>query len=73
MKDINIVFENLDFIVIDKPYGIVVNRSETTSDLTIQDWVDRNILEINGCSTEDEFCQRSVLFIESIRIHLGYF
>ena len=37
---VNIIFENDDFLVIDKPYGLVVNRSESQKDLTLQDWLE---------------------------------
>lgn len=37
---IKVIFENEDFLVIDKPYGLVVNRSESQKDLTLQDWLE---------------------------------
>ncbi|EKD79846.1 MAG: hypothetical protein ACD_40C00283G0004 [uncultured bacterium] len=36
--DIPILFEDNEIVVIDKPSGIVCNRSETTKDETLQDW-----------------------------------
>jgi 23S rRNA pseudouridine1911/1915/1917 synthase len=36
-----ILYENDDLVVIDKPAGITVNKSETTKDqVTVQDWVE---------------------------------
>lgn len=40
MNTISIVYEDNDLLAINKPAGIVVNRSQTTSELTIQDWVE---------------------------------
>lgn len=37
--DITILFEDQTLIVIDKPAGLIVNRSETT-EYTLQDWID---------------------------------
>ncbi len=34
-----IIFEDAAILVIDKPYGVVVNRAETTKEETIQDWI----------------------------------
>lgn len=34
---IKVIFENEDFLVVDKPSGLVVNRSETTQEETLQD------------------------------------
>lgn len=34
-----IIFEDPNFLVIDKPYGVVVNKAETAKEETIQDWV----------------------------------
>ncbi len=39
--DIPIIFEDPEFLVIDKPFGIIVNKSDTTKDIeTIQDWAE---------------------------------
>lgn len=36
-----IIFENLEILVLDKPVGMIVNRSDTTKgDTTLQDWVE---------------------------------
>lgn len=40
-KDINILYEDNDLLVLDKPAGITVNRSDTTTgEQTLQDWVE---------------------------------
>jgi len=39
--DIPIIFEDASFLVIDKPAGLVVNRSDTTRQVeTVQDWME---------------------------------
>lgn len=43
----HILFEDDDLLIINKPAGITVNRSETTKDDTIQDWAE-NYLHIAG-------------------------
>lgn len=35
----NILYEDDDLLVINKPAGMVVNRAETTVELTVQDWL----------------------------------
>ncbi len=37
MNDLNVIFEDDQILVLDKPSGIVVNRSETTREETMQD------------------------------------
>lgn len=40
--NINILYEDEDIAVVDKPAGITVNRAETTKgDMTIQDWAEK--------------------------------
>jgi 23S rRNA pseudouridine1911/1915/1917 synthase len=52
---IKIIFENDDFLVIDKSAGITVNKSDTTSDeSTVQDLVEDRI----GKEGEEEFLNR---------------
>ena len=52
MINIPIIFEDDDLVVINKPSGITVNKSDTAkNELTIQDWVEKNIklsFEKNG-------------------------
>lgn len=39
-KKLKIINETADYIVVDKPAGLVVNRSQTTKDPTVQDMVE---------------------------------
>ncbi len=39
MKKLDIIFENKDLLVVDKPAGLVVNRSQTTTAETLQDLI----------------------------------
>ncbi len=64
--DIKIIFENDDFLVIDKPYGLVVNRSESQKDKTLQDWLEERydfkslpVTLQNNSEYENEFLSRS--------------
>lgn len=63
MDKIKIIFENEDFVVIDKPTGVVVNRSETQMGETLQDFIDREIIkDLEFSDVEDsEFKDRSGL------------
>lgn len=38
MLDVEIIFEDENLTVIDKPYGVVVNRADSVREETIQDW-----------------------------------
>lgn len=49
MLDPQIVFEDTEFLIINKPYGVVVNRAETTKTETIQDWIE-NRYSVSGLS-----------------------
>ncbi len=40
--EIQKIHEDADILVINKPYGLVVNRSETTSSPTLQDYLDEH-------------------------------
>ncbi len=40
MKDIKIIYEDSNILVLDKPAGIIVNRSETAKEETVQDWIE---------------------------------
>ncbi len=48
MNNIEIVFENENLAIINKPVGLVVNRSSTTKGPTLQDFLEENILQIDG-------------------------
>ena len=38
-----IVFSSEDYLVINKPAGVVVNRAESVNGETVQDWVEKNL------------------------------
>lgn len=44
--DIKILYGDEDLVVLDKPSGIVVNRAESVKEKTVQDWVEKNIKNI---------------------------
>ena len=54
---LEIIFENEDLLVINKPSGVTVNRSETTNGNTLQDLVEK-IMPIST-DEEPEFIDRS--------------
>lgn len=59
----NIIFQNEDLIVVDKPAGITVNNSDTTKgQITVQDWIEQelNFKSINSNSDkESDFYKRA--------------
>ncbi|HSW87990.1 MAG TPA: RluA family pseudouridine synthase [Candidatus Saccharimonadales bacterium] len=64
----SIIFEDADILVLDKPSGITVNKSETTTqEITMQDWVENKFkiaeltypLAHNEEGWESEFYKRS--------------
>lgn len=57
----NIIFEDDDLLVLDKPAGITVNKSDTTvGEETVQDWVEKNYhSEINSVPEETDFRKRA--------------
>lgn len=38
--DINILYQDTDLLVMDKPAGVITNRADTVKEETIQDWVE---------------------------------
>lgn len=59
MHEFITIFENDDFLVIEKPYGLVVNRSDTHKDITLQDLLENKFkTEFNEIS-DPEFRSRS--------------
>lgn len=53
--DEHLLFEDQDLIVLDKPAGIVVNRSHTTAETTVQDWVEEKLqLKAGGSNIQDK-------------------
>jgi 23S rRNA pseudouridine1911/1915/1917 synthase len=59
MNKTEIVFENENFAIINKPVGLVVNRSDTTKGITLQDFIEENILNLEDFNPESEFYLRS--------------
>ena len=60
----SILFEDENIIVINKPAGITVNRSDTTKEeITVQDWVEKEFssknLELKTSDVESDFYKRS--------------
>jgi 23S rRNA pseudouridine1911/1915/1917 synthase len=67
--NIEILFEDEDLLIINKPAGITVNRAETTqNEITVQDWAEKHLgitykasdkkYGDEGWKPEDEFYQR---------------
>lgn len=61
--DPKIIYENDNLLVIDKPAGVTVNNSETTTNqVTIQDWVEDRLKmgeNISEAEAENDFYKRS--------------
>ncbi|HYM65084.1 MAG TPA: RluA family pseudouridine synthase, partial [Candidatus Sulfotelmatobacter sp.] len=42
MIDVNIIYEDEDFLVLDKPSGMIVNKADTTkNEITLQDFLEK--------------------------------
>ncbi|MFH2109607.1 MAG: RluA family pseudouridine synthase [Patescibacteria group bacterium] len=54
--DIPIIYQDKSLLVVDKPWGVVVNRSETQRGETVQDWVRARWGEVEGVG---DFYERS--------------
>jgi 23S rRNA pseudouridine1911/1915/1917 synthase len=61
MTLIKIIFEDDDILVLDKPAGITVNKSDTTKNQqTVQDWLEENFAIFkNQKNTESDFYKRA--------------
>lgn len=59
MDKLNIIFENEDFLIINKPVGLVVNRSETQSSKTLQDFLEEQVIDKSALKEDTEFHLRS--------------
>ncbi|MBU2632126.1 RluA family pseudouridine synthase [Patescibacteria group bacterium] len=63
MDEIKIIFQDKDIIILDKPSGIIVNRSDTTKNLvTVQDWMETQFGIQNSeisINKESDFYKRS--------------
>lgn len=52
---IHVVYEDHTMVVIDKPFGIVVNRAESVKGQTVQDWMEENYqLPVTNDELKDE-------------------
>lgn len=59
MTSINILFEDDDVLVLDKPAGITVNRSDTTrGQETVQDWIEKTKGQFSQ-NKESDFYKRN--------------
>lgn len=57
MNEPKVIFENSALVVLDKPYGLTVNRSDTTKgQYTLQDWIEKKIKIVND---DTDFSKRS--------------
>ena len=64
-----IIFEDSQILVIDKPSGVVVNRAESVKEETVQDWIEekqktknkkqKTHIKNQKIKSEEEFCRRS--------------
>lgn len=52
------LFENENFIIINKPSGLVVNRAQTVKESTLQDFIEENV-EMDLEDTESDFVKRN--------------
>lgn len=63
MADFEILFEDNELLVLNKPAGIVVNKSDSAKEITVQEWMEKRLLDqgmvVNGGSEiEKEFISR---------------
>src|SRR3989338_4878907 len=53
------IFEDDFLLIINKPFGVIVNTAETTkNEFTVSDWMERNYAPIFEKSTDSEFRKR---------------
>lgn len=57
-QNIEIIFENENFIVVNKPSGLIVNRAKTVKVLTLQDYIEDNIKMVLD-NVESDFVKRN--------------
>lgn len=57
---LEVVYEDTDLLVINKPFGLVVNRADTVNEWTVQDWVreDRKINPARWGAMDDLYTKR---------------
>ena len=59
--EIEIIYEDNETLVINKPVGVVVNRAESVSEITVQDWIEKRLGEAFTRFKDKVFLQRSGL------------
>lgn len=60
MSEIKIIYEDEDFLVIDKPSGITVNRADTTrNEQTLQDFIESKFPYFKSGSKDSDFYKRA--------------
>jgi 23S rRNA pseudouridine1911/1915/1917 synthase len=60
MNGIKIIYEDDSLLVLDKPWGITVNRAESEKGKTVQDWVEENgRVNLENADRESDFYKRS--------------
>ena len=61
MKIIEVIYEDKDLLVINKPSGLIVNRSQSTKDITtLQDWTETKFkVQSSKFKDSSDFVQRS--------------
>ena len=60
MNLIKIIYEDNDFLVLDKPSGITVNRADTTkNEETVQDFIENKFPELKSSLDESDFYKRA--------------
>jgi len=55
----SILFQDNDLLILDKPSGMTVNRSDTTREETVQDWLEKEHMQKSKTSNQSDFFQRS--------------
>lgn len=60
MNSIKVIYEDKDFLVLDKPAGITVNRADTTkNEETVQDFIENKYPEIKLNPDDSDFYKRA--------------
>lgn len=60
MNGIKIIFEDDNLLVLDKPWGVTVNRAETEKGKTVQDWIEESgKIQLNNIDKQSDFFKRS--------------
>jgi 23S rRNA pseudouridine1911/1915/1917 synthase len=64
MSEIKIIYEDDDFLILDKPSGVIVNKADTTKgELTVQDWLEERWQTVNRAwqmaDKESDFYKRA--------------